>query len=83
MKNTDKFIWPGFWAAVLIFILTVLRMFFKSPVQGMTLVMWVILFLSGLAPMVLPIRADKYKKLKVWLSICGAALAAIPLLYYA
>ena len=79
MKNTEKFIWAVFWAAVVIFILTVLVMFFKAPVQSVMPVMWLILFLSGLALLVLSIRADKYKEHKVWIAFCGAALAALPL----
>lgn len=79
MKNTDIYIWPVFWTGAVVFVLTVLGMVFKSPLQTIMPVLWVILILAGLFLLALSIRSAKEKKLKVSLAIAGAALAAIPL----
>lgn len=79
MKNTDKYIWPVFWTAAVVFVLAIFGMIFKSPLQTIMPAMWVILMLAGLVLLVLSIRSVQEKKLKISLAICGAALAAITL----
>lgn len=79
MDSNDKYIWPVFWTAAIIFILTVLDIFFKSPLHIGMPFLWFILFLIGLLLLILSIRSAMNEKLKLSLTICGAALAAIPL----
>jgi hypothetical protein len=80
MKNSDKYIWPVFWAAMGIFILTIaaIAMPFIKPLSQLVLVLEALLVILGIVLLILSIRSGLEKKLKVFLALAGAALAAMP-----
>ena len=80
MKNNEKYIWPVFWAAMGIFILVIAAIAMPSIkwFSQLVLVFWVLLVILGIVLLVLAIRSGFAKKLKVFLALAGAALAAMP-----
>jgi hypothetical protein len=80
MKNNDKYIRPVFWAAMGVFILVAaaIAMPFIKPLSQLVPVLGVLLVVLGLILLLLSIGSGFAKKLKVFLALAGAALAAMP-----
>ena len=69
-----RFIWPMFWALVVVFAISIMVMFAQfMPMRFNAFIAWPILFVLGVILLVLTIRTQMEGKLKRFLLITGAS----------